>query len=100
MTTHLTYKGMDSSEAVKAYLDERAKKLYKFLPPTVNLTVVLHKDRHELSADFTFHYAGEDFHAGKTSDDLYAAIDGAVDKLIEQLRRSKDRHHDTRGNEG
>lgn len=82
---------MDPSEALKAYADERSKKLIKFLAPGTPVVITLHKDHIAQIAELTFSYHGETHHAAKDSDDMYQSIDEAVDKAIHQVKKAKEK---------
>ena len=91
MNMNIRFKGLESSEAAREYLEERTGKLAKFLPPTVVLNATLADDKISKSTEITFNFKGTNYVAKKDSDTLYASIDEAVDTLVKQLSRAKDK---------
>jgi putative sigma-54 modulation protein len=56
--------------------------------------VILSVEKLQHEAEATLHTAGKSLFANASATDMYAAIDGLVDKLDKQVRRFKDRRTD------
>lgn len=93
MNLNIRFKGFEASTKIKEYVENRGKKLGKFLPPTINLNVTLTEDKTRKVAEFNLHHKGVDYVASQTSGNMYTSIDEAVDKLTRQLSRNKDKKH-------
>ncbi|MGE3106903.1 MAG: ribosome-associated translation inhibitor RaiA [Phycisphaerales bacterium] len=85
-------KHLQITEAIEKYAAQKAEKLLKFFDGTQQITIVCealpqHKFTVELRVDVVKH---KDFISHASADDLYAAIDLAVDKSQRQLRDFKE----------
>jgi putative sigma-54 modulation protein len=92
MQTNITFRNLTATEAIKSYAREKVDRVHKYLDPEASEAhVVLAVERHLHHADITVH-AGQFFLRGKeASDDLYASIDLAMDKIERQLKRYKEK---------
>src|SRR4051794_19792650 len=86
-----TFKGIDSSDAVKAYAEKRISKLSKHLHRLVAAEFVFLVEKTKQIAQL--HVVSGDFEARAESDDasMYASIDEVVDKMIHQTRKYKEK---------
>ncbi|WP_394827461.1 ribosome hibernation-promoting factor, HPF/YfiA family [Pendulispora albinea] len=90
MNIAITFRHMDSTEAVKGYAQEKIAKLQRFLRHPMKVQVVLSTQHRAHIAEVELHAAAERFHAKETSEDMYASIDKVSDKLEAQIRSTKD----------
>lgn len=85
---------MDASDSLRSYASEKVEKVAdKYLKNAVEAHVILsaHKNRHIHGAEINIHASRFVISAHADLDDMYAAIDTAVDKVEAQLRKHKDR---------
>jgi putative sigma-54 modulation protein len=94
MNLNIRFKGFEGSDKVKDYVIERAKKLDKFLPPTTVLNATLEDDKVRKIAEINLRYRGTDYISSQASDNLLTSIDDAVEKLVRQVSRAKQKQHD------
>ena len=89
MNISITFRHMDSSDAIKRYANDKLAKLQRFLrqPMTGKVTVSVDKLKHVVEARISS--GGEHLEAHEKGDDMYAAIDLVMDKLERQIRGSK-----------
>lgn len=89
MNISITFRHMDSSDAIKRYAGDKLAKLQRFLrqPMTGKVTVSVDKLKHGVEARISS--GGEHLEAHEKADDMYAAIDLVMDKLERQIRGSK-----------
>jgi putative sigma-54 modulation protein len=83
---------METSEPVRNYVEEKLPKVKKYIDEPVEAQVVLSvekKIRHK--AEVTLTAKGITIKATEETTDMYAAIDGVLDKLDRQLKRYKDK---------
>ena len=91
MNIAITFRHMESTEAVKGYAKEKIAKLQRFLRHPMKVQVVLSTEHHrDHIAEVDLHAGAEHFHAKEINEDMYASIDKVLDKLEAQFRSSKD----------
>lgn len=101
MDIRFSGKNLRVTKAVKEHMDERISKLEKYSPKIVESHVVIAKEKHNYSAHITL--LGKNFRAfgeGDHKDNLYAAIDKAVDRVQKQLKKHREKvkdHHKEHG---
>lgn len=90
MNIAITFRHMDSTEAVKGYATEKVAKIQKFLRQPLKGQVTLSCQQNRLhSVEVDIHAGHEHFHATETSEDMYASIDKVIDKIERQIRSAK-----------
>jgi putative sigma-54 modulation protein len=89
MNISITFRHMDSSEAVTKYASGKLAKLQRFLrsPLMGKLTFTIDRKKHVVEARISS--GVEHLEARETSDDMYASIDSVMDKLDRQIRGHK-----------
>ena len=76
MNISVTFHQMESSESVKGYATEKLGRLQKFL-----------SNQHRThTAEVDVHSGSLHYHARQDSEDMYATLDGVVDKIERQIR--------------
>lgn len=92
MRINVTFRHMESSEPVRNYVEDKLPKVKKYIDEPVEAQVVLSvekKIRHK--AEVSLAAKGITIKATDETADMYAAIDGVMDKLERQLKRYKDK---------
>jgi putative sigma-54 modulation protein len=92
MRINVTFRHMDSSEPLRKYVEDKLPKVKKYIDEPVEAQVVLSvekKIRHKAEVSLTA--KGITIKATDETADMYAAIDGVLDKLDRQLKRYKDK---------
>ncbi len=103
MQIAVTFRHMDTSEPVRSYLEEKLLRVKKYIDEPIDAQAVLSvakKIRH--SAEVTLVAKGITIKGSEQTNDMYAAIDGMVDKIERQLKRYKEKlkeHKPTSGRE-
>jgi putative sigma-54 modulation protein len=91
MQVTITFRGMDSTEALKSYVKERIEHVEKYFDRSVEGHVTLSLERYLHHADLSIQ-AGHFLLRGKSkSEDMYKSIDEAMDKIEKQVKRYKDK---------
>ncbi len=95
MQTTVTFKNMDSSDSLKAYIQKKLDKFDKMLdsPGEAHLVLSVQKIRH--IAELTLSCDRLNIHAKEESDIMYSSIDTLMDKVKGQIKKHKDKikHH-------
>ena len=89
MNIAITFRQMDSTDAMKGYAHDKIGKLQKFLREPMKGQVKLSCQSRQHSAEVEIHAGARHFHAHETSEDMYASIDMVHDKLERQIRAAK-----------
>lgn len=96
MHLNITFRNLDSSDSLKEYAQDKVERVHKYLDRAGDAHVVLSLERHLHHADITIQSGGWLLRGRETSEDMYASIDLAMDKIERQLRRYKEKlktHH-------
>ena len=96
MQISITFKNIDSSDALKSHIHEKFNKLDKMLDNPASANLVLSVEKLRSIVDINLHcdkikiYAKEE-----TENNMYSAIDTLSDNVKLQIRKYKDkqRHH-------
>lgn len=94
MQVSVTFRHIDSSDALKSYAEEKTERIAKYLiePSEVHWVLSVEKIRH--IADVTIVTSGVTIKAQGDTPDMYSAIDIALDKLEQQVRKHKEKLKD------
>src|SRR3954465_4128954 len=97
MQLSVTFRHMDSTEALKDYAKEKIERVRKYFPDPIKAHVVLACDRgynHIADVMITLHN-GIVIKGEETTEDMYSSIDLVMAKIERQVRRYKEkiRHH-------
>ena len=97
MQLSVTFRHMDSTEALKDYAKEKIERVRKYFPDPIKAHVVLACDRgynHIADVNITLHN-GIVIAGRETTEDMYSSIDLVMAKIERQVRRYKEkiRHH-------
>jgi len=89
MNISITFRHMDSSDAIRSYASGKLAKLQRFLRSPMTAKVTLSVDRKKHMVEVQVSSGGEHIEAHQTGDDMYASIDSVMDKLDRQIRGAK-----------
>src|SRR5262245_7677508 len=96
MQLNITFRNLASSDSLKEYAQDKVERVHKYLDRAGEAHVVLSLERHLHHADITIHSGAWVLRGREKSEDMYASIDLAMDKIERQLRRYKEKlktHH-------
>ena len=91
MQINITGHHVDVSPALRAYVTEKMQKLTRHFDQVNSINVILNVEKLQQQAEATVNAGGRTIFATETAMDMYASIDGLIDKLDRQVRRYKDR---------
>lgn len=101
MQIAVTFRHMESSEAVRSYVEEKLAKVKKYIEEPIDAQVVLSvqkKINHR--AEVTMVAKGLTMKSVEEKEDMYAAVDLMVDKIERQLKRYKEKLKRHKGSTG
>jgi putative sigma-54 modulation protein len=92
MQVNITFRNMFATDALRAHVEDKLGKVVdKYLDKVTEAHVTLSLERYLQQADINLH-AGQFHIRGKEkSEDMYASIDLAIDKIERQLKKHKER---------
>ena len=98
MQINLTGHHVDITDALRQYVTSKIERLERHFDSVTNVHVVLSVEKLQQKAEATMHVSGADVFADSVHADMYAAIDGLVDKLDRQVKKHKEKLKDHRSN--
>ncbi|MEI6514395.1 MAG: ribosome-associated translation inhibitor RaiA [bacterium] len=99
MSIEVTGRHVDVSNSMRDYAEKRLVKLVAEFPRVDKVHAILDIQKFNHMAEVVAHAAGHIQLEGKTtSENMYASIDEAVDKVEAQLRKILEKRHDHKGN--
>lgn len=98
MQVSVTFRHMDPTQALKDFASDKVARIEKYIQTPMDANVVLSTERYMHKADITIKAHGFMMRGQEKSEDMYASIDGAVDKIERQVRkyRKKLKNHKPR----
>lgn len=96
MSLTISFRNVDSSEAIKEHCQQKVEKLEKLVKYNVDFHIMIGQEHLVHDVEITCHFEKLDFAAQAKTENLYEAIDTAVHKLDVQLKKERDRkkgHH-------
>ncbi len=91
MHVNVTFRHIDSSDALKEYAEEKSERLARYLVEPIEVHWVLSVEKIRHMADATIVANGLSIKGQEETADLYSAIDSVLDKLEKQVRKHKEK---------
>lgn len=91
MNIKFTGRKIDVTQGLKDYSEKRLQRIEKFFPESAYATVTFSVQKDSHIAEITIYHESMIFRAEISNDDMYAAIDKAIDVLERQIRKQKTR---------
>ncbi len=85
----ITFRHVEPSDAIKRHAEEKVQKLQRFLRQPMSARITLSLEKLEQGAEIRISSGGEHLEAHEVCEDMYMAIDRAVQKLERQISGSK-----------
>ncbi len=100
MKLTVTGRKIEITEGIKEHLEKKISKTIHDLGDAADVHVALTVEKHRHFAEVTVKSKGVTVHSEEETDDLYMAMDTALDKIEKQLRKHKSRAKDLRIKQG
>ena len=97
MQINVTGHHVDVTPALRKYVTDKMQRISRHFDHVISTKVNLTIERRNHEAEATVHAPGRSLFANHTAEDMYAAIDGLVDKLDRRVRRYKEKLTDHQG---
>ncbi len=91
---------LEITPAIHDYVTGKLERVTRHFDNVIDVNVILSVDKLKQKAEVTVHLSGKDVYVEVIDEDLYAAVDGLVDKLDRQIQKHKQRvqdHHRGKG---
>ncbi|HET8899821.1 MAG TPA: ribosome-associated translation inhibitor RaiA [Rhodanobacteraceae bacterium] len=85
---------VEVTPALRSHVETRVERIERHFDHLTSLNVVLTVEKLQHRAEGTLTGSGCVLHAFATETDMYASIDVMMDKLLQQLRKHRDKHAD------
>ena len=96
MQLSLTGHHVDVTPPLREYVESKIMRIERHFDHVTHVHCILTVEKLRHKAEATVHVSGGTIFADSIEDDMYAAIDGLVDKLDRQIKRHKEKltdHH-------
>lgn len=96
MKVTITFRHMEATDAIRNHVDTQLGRLEKYLIKPIEIHVILSVEKFRHRAEvvaFEQHFKAQ---ADEVCDDLYLSIDRAIDKVVKQIKKHKEKiqeHH-------
>lgn len=97
MQLDITFKNIESTDALKDYASKRLSKLDKYVDKPSEIHAVLSVEKRRHTADVTLSADGVVINAVEITEDMYSAIDMVMDKLERQVKKHKEKSQAKKG---
>lgn len=91
MNLNVSGKNIQVTEGLRSYLTKRLEHVTDHFPNLIDVHVVMEVEKIYHKVEMTVKAEGKTFHSEFKTEDMYAAIDGLVDRIERQIRRYKER---------
>jgi putative sigma-54 modulation protein len=78
---------LEITPALHDYVTGKLERITRHFDNVIDVNVILSVDKLKQKAEVTVHLAGKDVYVESVDEDLYAAVDGLVDKLERQVQK-------------
>ncbi len=96
MQVSLSGHHVEITDSMRNYVNEKIERLSRHFDQALDIHIVLTVEKLRHRAEATLHVSGGNLHADDVQEDMYAAIDGLVDKLDRQGKKHKEKLKDHR----
>jgi putative sigma-54 modulation protein len=100
MQINLTGHHIDITPSLRSYVQTKFEKLERHFDNMTNVHVILTVEKERQIAEATVHVNRGNLFADAEHSDMYAAIDGLIDKLDRQVKKHKEKLTDHHKEEG
>jgi putative sigma-54 modulation protein len=91
MNLQLTGHHVEITSAIRDYVVAKLSRINRHFDHVIDVNVVMTVEKLDQKIEASVHLSGKDIHVQSHDGDMYAAIDGLIDKLDRQVLRHKER---------
>lgn len=98
MNLHLTGHQLPITPAIRDYISSKLQRITHHFDQVIDVNCILSVEKLHQKIEATVHVRGRDIFCESTAPDMYAAIDGLVDKLDRTILKHKEKNLERRHN--
>jgi len=91
MNLHLTGNKLPITPAIREYIEAKLVRITHHFDNVIDVNVVMSVEKLEQKVEATVHVRGRDIFCESSAPDMYAAIDGLIDKLDRKIIKHKEK---------
>ena len=91
MNLHLTGHQLPITPAIREYISGKLQRITHHFDNVIDVNVILAVEKLKHKVEATMHLSGRDIFCESSADDMYAAIDGLIDKLARAVLKHKEK---------
>ena len=91
MNVHLTGHQLPITPAIREYVGLKLQRIAHHFDNVIDVNVIMSVEKLRQKAEATVHVRGRDIFCEASAQDMYAAIDGLVDKLDRTIIKHKEK---------
>ena len=91
MNLHLTGHHVEITPAIRDYVTSKLARINRHFDHVIDVNVIMTVQKLAQKIEANVHLSGKDIHVQVQDGDMYAAIDGLIDKLDRQVMKHKER---------
>lgn len=91
MKTEITGKNLEVSGRLREYIEKETEKLRQFYEPILDVRITLERENRMFRVEIVAHVHNHILKATDEQDVIHPALGGAIDKMVRQLKRVKER---------
>lgn len=99
MQLNLTGHHVEITDALREYVENKLERVERHADDMTNVHVILSVEKLRQKAEAKLHVTGQDLFANAEDEDMYAAIDGLIDKIDRQVKKHKEKQTTNRRSE-
>jgi putative sigma-54 modulation protein len=100
MNLQLTGHHVDITPAIRNYVLSKLDRINRHFEHVIDVEVIMTVEKLDQKIEANVHLSGKDIHVEANDNDMYAAIDGLIDKLDRQILKHKERFQVNKHNPG
>ena len=94
MKVTITGRHLELDDSIRSYAETKVHKAETYFDRIIEAHLTLSAEKHRRIAEVTLTAKGSTFHAQEVTEDIYASIDGVMEKVDVQVRRHKEKLKD------
>jgi putative sigma-54 modulation protein len=91
MNLHLTGHQLPITPAIREYIEVKLERITHHFDNVIDVNVIMSVEKLQQKIEATVHVRGKDIFCESAATDMYAAIDGLIDKLDRTILKHKEK---------